>query len=88
MYAKTEYVSSDQTILHPGDLVVILTDGFLEAENKKGEDFGESNVLKVIQENRDLTAAEIVQALFNATKAFIEGAPLTDDWTLVILKVL
>lgn len=88
IYSKSEYVSSDQTILHPGDLVVILTDGFLEAENKNGEDFGESNVLKVIQENRDLTAAEIVQALFDATKAFIEGAPLKDDWTLVILKVL
>ncbi len=88
MFDAAEYVSSDDIILNHGDLVVALTDGFMEAENPSGEDFGEDRVLKVIQDHRDCSAQEIVEAIFRETNAFVDGAPIKDDWTLVILKVL
>lgn len=87
IFPGTEYVSCESLELQSGDMVVALTDGFLEAQNIQGEEFGEDRVLSIIRENLECPAGEIVKSVFDATKSFVKNMPITDDWTLVIMKV-
>jgi sigma-B regulation protein RsbU (phosphoserine phosphatase) len=87
IFPGTEYISCESLELQSGDMVVALTDGFLEAQNIQGEEFGEDRVLSIIRENLECPAGEIVKSVFDATKSFVKNMPITDDWTLVIMKV-
>lgn len=66
------------------DLLVLFSDGLVDAVNGVGEAFGEPRVLDVIRERRREPAAAIVEAVFGALAAF--GADRRDDRTLLILR--
>lgn len=72
--------------LAPGDLFVVLSDGFFEAHDPAREEFGPERVQAVLAEHRDRPAAEMLTALRAALDAHTEGAPPEDDRTAVILK--
>ena len=74
--------------LAPSDMVVLLTDGVIEATTPTGEEFGIGRFLNVIHRERDRPAAEIIAAVFDAVRNFTEGSGLQDDLTTVIIKVL
>ena len=72
--------------LEAGDVVLLITDGILETAN--GQDMlGAEAVLETIASNRQQSAAEIVDAIFDLAAEFA-GGPQTDDNTVVIAKVL
>jgi sigma-B regulation protein RsbU (phosphoserine phosphatase) len=64
------------------------TDGINETSNTSGEQFGDKRLLKVIQANRDRSAREIIDALYQAVRDFAGDEPQHDDITVVITKVL
>lgn len=72
--------------LAPGDLFAVLSDGFFEAKNPAGEEFGTDAVVEVIRHHRRESAAEILQQIRTATENFADGVPQDDDQTLVIIK--
>jgi len=75
LLADTTY-ESDHYSLHPGDRLVLVTDGVTEAENASGEFF----------DNERLEAAAKqggMQEIFNAVSEFCGGTPLNDDCTIV-----
>ena len=80
-----------QFSLCPGDLVVLYTDGLVEAENPQGEQFGIKRFLRRLDQTRHGTAAEILESLFGAAMEHIGGtdphALQRDDLTLVVLKI-
>ncbi|MDJ0680132.1 MAG: SpoIIE family protein phosphatase, partial [Xenococcaceae cyanobacterium MO_167.B52] len=78
----------DHTIvdLHPGDGVVVYTDGIPEAFNLKKKQYGMERLCEIISQNWQHTAQEIKQAVIDDLKAFIGGQKVFDDITLVILK--
>lgn len=75
--------------LHSGDLLVIYSDGFSEAMNRRFEEFGEERLLEVITAARDLELSpeEMIERSFEAVRQHSGGAPQTDDMTMVALKV-
>ena len=75
--------------LHSGDLLVIYSDGFSEAMNRRFEEFGEERLLEVITAARDLELSpeEVIERSFEAVRQHSGGAPQTDDMTMVALKV-
>ncbi|HSV16110.1 MAG TPA: PP2C family protein-serine/threonine phosphatase, partial [Tepidisphaeraceae bacterium] len=79
---------SRQMELEPGDLIVLLTDGFYEFQNPERELFGRDRVAKIIMENHQLTARELMEELISATREFARGAPQLDDMTCVIIRRL
>lgn len=85
---ETAYAEYAGPKLEAGDLLLLLTDGFEEAERADGERFGFDRVLEVLRENRHRTAQEIIDALGGAIRAFQEGHPQQDDLTVVVLKAL
>lgn len=75
-----------QVPLHPGDILVLYTDGATELTNRQGEAFGVPRLVQVIQENRTLAAAEMVRQVIDAAQAFAGSAGFLDDLTLVIVR--
>ncbi|MBV9343318.1 MAG: SpoIIE family protein phosphatase [Acidobacteria bacterium] len=68
--------ASDRYSLHPGDRLVLVTDGVTEAENAEGEFF----------DNERLEAAAkqgSLQEIFKAVSQFCGSTPLSDDCTVV-----
>jgi sigma-B regulation protein RsbU (phosphoserine phosphatase) len=74
--------------LREGDVVILFTDGVTESINRKQEQFGQERLIKLIEENRTLSAREIVNKIEQKVAAFSEGQSQFDDLTLVAVKVL
>src|SRR5437588_1685786 len=70
---------SDRCSLHPGDRLVLVTDGVTEAENAKG-DFYDNEPLGAVSA-KDPSLEDI----FASVSAFCGGTPLGDDCTVVEL---
>jgi serine phosphatase RsbU (regulator of sigma subunit) len=74
--------------LQSGDLVLLVTDGFFEWENDRGEQFGVPRMEGVIRASRDSASAEIITKLYESVTAFSNGTKQQDDLTAVIIKRL
>jgi sigma-B regulation protein RsbU (phosphoserine phosphatase) len=86
MFSDASY---DETTIHAksDDVFVFFSDGIVDASNQRDEQFGRVRIEKVIAENADKSAQEIVDSLFDAANKFSAGAPVFDDQTVVVLKV-
>ncbi len=69
-----------------GDLLVIFTDGVLEAPWPRGRSKGEAEIVRIIAEVRERGCAEIVEALFASVLALHKGNQALDDLTAVVLR--
>lgn len=85
--SENEFPVADPIALDPGDLVLLLTDGILEALSPEGTFFGAERVLDVVRQHRQRTAAEITEALRDAVRRFTGRERLVDDVTAVVIKV-
>src|SRR3989441_8666499 len=70
---------SDRCSLHPGDRLVLVTDGVTEAENARGDFFEDSRLEAVAAKSSTL------EDIFSAVANFCGGTPLNDDCTVVDL---
>jgi sigma-B regulation protein RsbU (phosphoserine phosphatase) len=75
-----------RTQLHPGDVLVIYSDGVSEATNPSGEEFGPTRLYEVVARNLEGSAAGIRDRIESALTKFCQGTPAADDITLVICK--
>jgi serine phosphatase RsbU (regulator of sigma subunit) len=76
------------TTLVQGDVIVMVSDGLTEMFNHHGETYGFENVIASLEQHADLSAKEIVQHLFADGTAWADGAPLKDDVSILVIKVL
>jgi sigma-B regulation protein RsbU (phosphoserine phosphatase) len=67
--------SPDKFVMQPGDMMVLVTDGFFEWATAAREQFGIRRLCETIRRSRDLSAAEIIQRLHEAVVSFARGAP-------------
>jgi sigma-B regulation protein RsbU (phosphoserine phosphatase) len=72
--------------LDPDDVLIIYTDGILDALNVRGEEFGDERLRRVCAQHRTESAAQIVAALRDEVLKFVGTTPLADDCTMVIVK--
>jgi sigma-B regulation protein RsbU (phosphoserine phosphatase) len=73
---------------HPGQVVVIGTDGLHETRNASGEMFGQSRVREAIRHQGGKPAGRIKDALIDTITDFRGRAPQEDDLTLVVVRLL
>jgi sigma-B regulation protein RsbU (phosphoserine phosphatase) len=83
--ANSDFTDEFDTIAQ-GDLVVFYTDGVSEAENKKGDSFGEEGLKSVVLKNRGKTPQALCKQVIEAVQEFTGSSDLADDITLVIFK--
>ena len=82
------FQSSGEILLETGDMLILLTDGIVEAERPDGTPFGIDRALDFIRESRHKCAQDIVNGLYHAVREFVEGMPQNDDITAVICKTV
>jgi len=86
MISGVEYSQANERILAPGDLLMLVTDGFYEWENPGGEQFGLNRLETVVRESCDCEAEIMIQRLCQAVENFCEGTKQQDDLTAVVIK--
>ncbi len=74
--------------LVPGDLLLLYTDGLVEAESRKGEMFGMVRLERFVRRNAGLRANELCEAIYAEMKRFTGDRRLEDDTTIVVARVL
>jgi len=78
---------SGVTTLSPGDLLLIFTDGLVEAENAQAIEFGEERMLPLVQALAHATAAEAIKRIMAAVDAFVGLTRQHDDITCLVLRM-
>jgi sigma-B regulation protein RsbU (phosphoserine phosphatase) len=73
-------------VLQSGDWLVIFTDGVVEAENTRAEEYGEQRMLFVVNNGAELTPSQVLQNLVADVDRFVAGAPQHDDITCMLVK--
>jgi sigma-B regulation protein RsbU (phosphoserine phosphatase) len=74
--------------LDPGDVLVFHSDGLSEAPDVNGREFGVPRLAALIEQHSSLGSGALADRLMSEVNQFTEGAPLQDDRTLVVMKVL
>ena len=74
----------DEVMLHPGDTLVLYSDGVTEAANETGDDFGEERVIDAVRNAQERSANDLVGAIVNAVAAH-SGAARMDDVTVTAI---
>jgi HAMP domain-containing protein len=72
--------------LQPGDVVVWLSDGLIEATNAADEPFGYESVAQALAGTPGESAAAVRNRLLAAVERHAGGQPLTDDRTLMVMR--
>ena len=72
--------------LKKGDVVVLYTDGVIEAINDREEEFGMDRLAELVGARRSLPALALVGEINRAVSEFTGPQPQFDDWTLLVLK--
>ena len=73
--------------LDVGDILVFHSDGIAETANSEGQFFGTTRIRRLIEQHHELTSAELADQILREVDWFSQSAPLSDDRTLVVLKV-
>ncbi len=73
--------------LDVGNILVFHSDGLAETSNSEGQLFGNERLRVMIEKHHERNAAELADVLLNEVDWFSQNAPLSDDRTLVIVKV-
>jgi phosphoserine phosphatase RsbU/P len=85
---QPDYPVCDMAI-RPGDRFILYTDGVIEAQNAKGEFFGDRMLEEVICRNESRTASELVDQLLTE---LVDWQPAStaqqDDITLIVIDVV
>jgi ligand-binding sensor domain-containing protein len=76
-------------ILHEDDLVVFITDGIPEAQNKSHQMYGYDTLKNLLDSlnTHILSAVEIRDKIIDDVKKFTGNAPQHDDMTIVVVKM-
>jgi serine phosphatase RsbU (regulator of sigma subunit) len=72
--------------LRPGDLLLLITDGFFEWENAAQEQFGYDRLVAQVRKHGHLPPEEIIAELYHAVLEFAGGTKQKDDLTAVVIK--
>ncbi len=70
----------------PGELLVMYSDGLVEATNSRGEEYGEARLRNLLATATEKSADDIRRAILTSLAAFSGAAGLRDDLTIVVAQ--
>jgi sigma-B regulation protein RsbU (phosphoserine phosphatase) len=73
--------------IEKNDLVILYTDGIIEAENPQGEQFYYDRLINCMKTNKHLAAESIKEKLIRQLKEFVNTDHFDDDVTFLIIKI-
>jgi phosphoserine phosphatase RsbU/P len=85
IFAESAY-QVGTTRLEGGDWLVIFTDGVVEAENAKEEEYGEPALIRLVDRESASTPPQLLQRLWGDLDVYVGNTPQHDDITCLLLK--
>lgn len=87
MFDSTTY-SMTAPVIYSGDMLVMYTDGVVEAENPEGEAYGLMRLIEFIRSRRVLPCETIKDLLIEDLRFHVQGRTFVDDITAILVRVL
>jgi serine phosphatase RsbU (regulator of sigma subunit) len=84
LFGAVEYRLQEMT-LKEGDVVLLYTDGVIEAADERDEQYGTERLLELVEDYAPASIDEIVPRVLSSLRRWVGTAPLDDDVTLMIL---
>lgn len=84
---NTEY-KNDVVALSRRDVLVLYTDGVVEAESPAGEEYSVARLAALVSLHLQESADKLIESIHASVTQFRGAAPQADDMTLVVLKAL
>ncbi len=78
---------SGRLLLQKGDVLVLHTDGVVEAFNEKGQEFGDDRWFAAVRCLPDRPAQEMVQYLMQRVDEHVAATPQSDDITCLVFRM-
>ena len=69
-------------------IIFLGTDGIWEAHNHRGEMFGKQRIQRIIRQNHEAGAKEILTICLNTLSRFLEDRAPEDDVTMIVIKLI
>jgi hypothetical protein len=79
------YAPTEKLCMQPGDVLVMLTDGFMERASVDGKIFGLKRLTQTVAACAGRSAKEIIAEIDAEVSKFGIGSPQGDDMTIVVL---
>jgi len=73
--------------LEPGDSILVCSDGIIEAQNARYDDFGIARLMSVCNENSSASPTELLVRIFSAVHVFTDVIRQHDDMAAVIFHL-
>jgi sigma-B regulation protein RsbU (phosphoserine phosphatase) len=73
--------------LEPGDSILVCSDGIIEAQNARYDDFGIARLMNVCNEKSSLPPTELLAHIFAAVHSFTDVIRQHDDMAAVIFRL-
>jgi len=85
IFAESPY-QVGTTRLEGGDWLVIFTDGVVEAVNRKDEEYGEPELIRLVDRGSGAAPAGLLRSLLAELDRYVGNTPQHDDMTCLLLK--
>lgn len=75
----------------PGDVILLYSDGVQDQQGEQSpdsEEFGVRRISRLLKKHRERPAAEIVGAFFKELDEFAGKLPISDDQSVIVMKVI
>jgi phosphoserine phosphatase RsbU/P len=86
MFQEIDTTPAAPIVMAPGDLLVLLTDGFYEYQDEAEQVFGKERVGELVHRLHDMPVSEIMASLLAEVRGFAGSAAQSDDLTAVLVK--
>jgi len=74
--------------LHPGEVVLLYTDGVIEAMDQSSKEYGRERLIARLKASDNPTAESLIRSVVEDLHQFTLGIPQHDDITLLALRML
>ena len=72
--------------LCPGDILLIYSDGLIDARNRKNEGWGLDRLRRLVAESDDLSPSHLLKFIIDSVYIYMDGAEQFDDLTLLVIR--
>jgi len=80
--------SQVQVRLGPGDILLLFSDGLIEAENGEEEPYGRERLVNLLKGRNDQDAEEMLKDVMDSLRDFLAGNPLRDELTVATAQFI
>jgi serine phosphatase RsbU (regulator of sigma subunit) len=84
--AESSRYQERRTRLEPGDVLVLYTDGLVEARDAAGAFFGLERLKALVQGTASRPGEPLLDRIYREVETFAGATPLSDDVTVVVLR--